>query len=56
MDLMMVDVTEVPGVAVDDKVTIIGPGLPAERLSRAAETIVYEITCDLGRRLQRLFI
>jgi len=56
MDLMMVDVTDVPGVAVDDKVNLIGPGLPAERLSRAAETIVYEITCDLGRRLQRLFV
>jgi len=56
MDLMMVDVTEVPDVALDDRVVVIGPGLPAERLSQAAGTIVYEITCDLGRRLQRRFV
>lgn len=56
MDLMMVDVTDLPEVAVGDRVAIIGPGLPAERLSRAAGTIVYEITCDLGRRLQRRFV
>ena len=56
MDLMMVDVTEVPDIALDDRVTVIGPGFSAERLSEAAGTIVYEITCDLGRRLQRRFV
>lgn len=56
MDLMMVDVTDVPDVALDDRVMVIGPGLPAERLSKAVGTIVYEVTCDLGRRLQRHFI
>lgn len=56
MDLMMVDVTDVPDVALDDRVCVIGPGLPAERLSKAMGTIVYEVTCDLGRRLARHFI
>lgn len=56
MDLMMVDVTDVPEAALGDRVTIIGPGLPAERLAKAAGTIVYEITCDLGRRLSRHFV
>lgn len=56
MDLMMVDVTDVPDVALDDRVVVIGEGLPAERLSKATGTIVYEITCDLGRRLQRRFV
>lgn len=56
MDLMMVDVTDLHGVALDDRVKVIGEGLPAERLSKATGTIVYEITCDLGRRLQRRFV
>jgi alanine racemase len=56
MDLMMVDVTDVPDVSLDDRVMVIGPGLPAERLSKATGTIVYEVTCDLGRRLSRHFI
>lgn len=56
MDLMMVDVTDVPEVSLGDRVTVIGPGLPAERLAKAAGTIVYEITCDLGRRLSRHFV
>lgn len=56
MDLMMVDVTDVADIALDDRVVVIGPGLPAERLAKAAGTIVYEITCDLGRRLQRHFV
>lgn len=56
MDLMMVDVTDVADVALGDRVVVIGSGLPAERLARAAGTIVYEITCDLGRRLSRHFV
>lgn len=56
MDLLMVDVTDLPEVALGDRVCVIGPGLSAERLSRAAGTIVYEILCDLGRRLERHFV
>lgn len=56
MDLLMVDVTDLPEVALDDRVCVIGPGLSAERLSQAAGTIVYEILCDLGRRLERHFV
>ncbi|MCB9496063.1 MAG: alanine racemase [Fibrobacteria bacterium] len=56
MDLMMVDVTALEEIALGDPVTIIGPELPAQRLSDAAGTIVYEITCDLGRRLPRVFV
>lgn len=56
MDLLMVDVTDLPEIALDDRVCVIGPGLSAERLSKAAGTIVYEILCDLGRRLERHFV
>jgi alanine racemase len=58
MDQMMVDVTDVPSVEIGDPAWIIGPGpeLSAERLSRNLDTIVYEVLCDLGRRLERVFV
>lgn len=58
MDQMMVDVTDLPEVALGDPVWIIGPRseLSAERLARNLDTIVYEVLCDLGRRLERIFI
>ena len=57
MDQMMVDVTDVPTVELGDPAWIIGPGpeLSAERLARNLDTIVYEVLCDLGRRLERVF-
>lgn len=58
MDQMMVDVTDLPDVSLGDPVWIIGtrPELSAERLARNLGTIVYEVLCDLGRRLERVFI
>ena len=58
MDQMMVDVTDLPEVSLGDPVWIIGtrPELSAERLARNLDTIVYEVLCDLGRRLERVFV
>lgn len=58
MDLMMIDVTDVPVVELGDPAWIIGsrPELSAERLARNLDTIVYEVLCDLGRRLERVFV
>lgn len=58
MDQMMVDVTDLPEVELGDAAWIIGPGaaLSAERLAKNLDTIVYEVLCDLGRRLERVFI
>ncbi|HNY30492.1 MAG TPA: alanine racemase [Fibrobacteria bacterium] len=58
MDLMMVDVTDAPSVEIGDAAWIIGsrPELSAERLARNLDTIVYEVLCDLGRRLERVFV
>ncbi len=59
MDLTLVDVTDVPGVTTGDEVTLIGESgglnLTAEELARAAETISYEITCGIGRRVPRRY-
>ncbi len=57
MDLTLVDVTDVPGVAEDDIVTLFGVAgevnLPAEELARVAGTISYELTCGISRRVPR---
>jgi alanine racemase len=57
MDLTIIDVTDVPGVAEDDAVTLIGAdgesSVTAEEIARAAGTISYEITCGVGARVPR---
>jgi alanine racemase len=59
MDLTLVDVTDIPGVAHDDIVTLIGADgarlLPAEELAGAAGTISYELTCGISRRVLRQY-
>lgn len=59
MDLTIVDVTDVPGVAADDEVTLIGAqgdlSVTAEEMAREAGTISYEVTCGIGARVPRIF-
>ena len=59
MDYVMVDVTEIPGVRVDDEVTLVGRdgdlSVGVDDLARWADTIPYEILCGLGRRVVRTY-
>jgi alanine racemase len=59
MDLMMVDVTGMRGVAVGDIVTLIGTDgtqeITAEECAQQSHTIVYEITSGIGPRVARVF-
>ena len=59
MDWTTIDVTDVPGAAVFDDVTIIGESgaefLRAEDLAALAGTISYEITCGISQRVPRLY-
>jgi len=59
MDLMMVDVTGMRGVAVGDTVTLIGRDgrqeITAEECAQHSHTIVYEITSGIGPRVARVF-
>jgi alanine racemase len=60
MDYVTVDVTDVPGVAVDDEVTLVGRDgdecVRVEDLASWAETIPYEILCGIGRRVHRTYV
>ncbi len=63
MDLTLIDVTDVPGVEIDDQVTLLGwnrnsPELKitAEDLARIAGTLSYEVTCGISERVPRLYV
>lgn len=57
MDMILVDVTGVPGVAIGDEVVLLGrqgeEEIPADELARLTGTIPYEITCNVGKRVPR---
>lgn len=58
MDMTMIDVTDVPGVALHDEVVLLGrqgdQSVTAEELAVLHETVHYEVLCGLGARVPRL--
>ncbi len=60
MDWTILDVTEIPGVRIGDKVVLIGEQddleITAEELAKQIETISYEITCGINRRVRRVYV
>ena len=59
MDWTMLDVSEAPNVKVGDEVILIGAQndlcVAAEEIAEKTETISYEITCGISRRVPRVF-
>ncbi len=60
MDQFMVDVTDIPDVDVDTPVTLIGRDgretILVEDLARLSGGFHYEIVCDLGKRVPRVYL
>lgn len=63
MDLTLIDVTDVPGVELQDQVTLLGWDrrhaelrIRAEDLARIAGTLSYEVTCGVGERVPRTYL
>jgi alanine racemase len=70
MDLTIVDVTDIPGVALGDEVILIGEqglgirergtgnreAITAYNLADLAETIPYEVLCNISARVPRISI
>jgi alanine racemase len=60
MDLTLIDVTNVPGVAIDDEVILIGASgalaVSAEDIARTAGTLSYEVTCGVSGRVPRIYV
>ena len=58
MDMCMVDVSEAGPVGVGDEVVVFGPVPGANRcddLAAQLDTISYELTCDINKRMTRLY-
>jgi alanine racemase len=51
MDMIAVDVTDLPPLHVGDSVTLWGEGLPVEEIARHAGTIPYELLCGVSQRV-----
>ena len=52
MDLLSVDLSSLPDIDVGAEVILWGGELPVERIARAAETISYELTCGVTKRVR----
>ncbi len=50
MDMMTIDVSECPDVAIGDEVELWGSHMPIERIARAANTIAYELATGITQR------
>ena len=55
MDMIMIDVTDIPGVVDGDDVVLFGRGLPVQEISAWAETIPYEIMTGISQRVKRVY-
>lgn len=60
MDQMMVDITHIPKAREDDEVTLIGRDgeeeITVEELARTGGGFHYEIICDIGKRVPRVYL
>lgn len=60
MDWTILDVTDIPNVNINDEVILIGEQnnfkITAEELARLTDTISYEITCGIDRRVTRKYV
>lgn len=60
MDQLMVDISHVENVKIGDVVTIIGKDgdefVGADELAKLRDTINYEIVCDIGARVPRVYL
>ena len=60
MDQCMVDVTHIPDAKVGDEVVLFGEQdgavIPLSELAEKMHTIVYELTCNISRRVPRVYV
>ena len=57
MDQTVVDISDIDGVNVGDEVVVFGrrPAMTTDDVAKTLGTINYEIVCDVGKRVPRIF-
>ena len=60
MDQCMIDVTHIKNIAIGDEVVVFGrqknKTIPVEEIANNLGTVSYEVLCDIGRRLPRIYV
>ncbi len=56
MNLIMVNITHIPDVKLEDEVILLGKGITAEELGEWSKTINYEVTTRIGERILRSIV
>ena len=60
MDQMMVDVTHIPDVCLNDRVVLVGSYdnevITMEQIAEAADSFNYEFVCGISRRVPRIYV
>ena len=60
MDMILVDVTDVPGVSLQDEVILMGKQgnehLGADKIAELTNTVPYETLCNVGKRVPRKYL
>ena len=56
MDQFMIDVSHIPNIKEGDSVILMGEQVNAEELASLQNTINYEVVCNIGKRVPRVYI
>jgi alanine racemase len=56
MDMITIDVSNCPEVAIGDSVILWGDDLPVEAVAKYADTIAYELLCSVSRRVSFAYL
>ena len=60
MDQLMVDVTHIPGVSLNDRVVLVGKyddeEITMEQIAEVADSFNYEFVCGISRRVPRIYV
>lgn len=55
MDLLTVDVTDIPDAQFGDEAILLGGEIPVEELAKRTGTIPYEVFCRISKRVPRVY-
>jgi len=55
MDLVTIDLTDVPEAALGDEVVLLGDGITADEIAAKTNTISYEVFCRISARVPRVY-
>ncbi len=56
MDMCMIDLTDAPNVDVGDEIEVFGKHISVNDLADLADTVAYEVTCAVSRRVPRVYL